>query len=128
MPEVKLEIGGRVFPVVCEPGEEAQLARAAALLDREATRLLDQHGRIPETRMLLMAGLIMADRSIEADAVRERADRRIAALQEDLSRSEATGTSRDVLDAASATADAAKATLGRAADRLEAVADMIEAL
>jgi cell division protein ZapA len=60
MPELTLEIGGRVFEVACEPGQEASLERAARLFDAEAVRIGDA-GRSTEKRMLLLAGLMLAD-------------------------------------------------------------------
>jgi cell division protein ZapA len=63
MPEVQIHIGGRPFNVACQEGEEHFLQSAAALLDGEATTLMDQIGRLPEARMLLMAGLMLADKS-----------------------------------------------------------------
>ncbi|MFT3973793.1 MAG: cell division protein ZapA [Amaricoccus sp.] len=60
MPELILEIGGRVFEVACQPGEEVSLERAARLLDAEATRIGDA-GRSTEKRMLLLAGLMLGD-------------------------------------------------------------------
>jgi cell division protein ZapA len=62
MPEVTITIGGRPFDVACQAGEEHFLRSAAKLLDNEASSLLDQIGRMPEARMLLMAGLMLADR------------------------------------------------------------------
>ena len=38
------------------------MTAAAALLDAEATELSAQIGRLPEQRMLLMAGLMLADK------------------------------------------------------------------
>ena len=61
MPELTIEIGGRVFEVACEPGQEPSLARAAQLLDAEANRVTDAIGRSTEKRMLLLAGLMLAD-------------------------------------------------------------------
>lgn len=61
MPELTIEIGGRVFEVACEPGQEPSLARAAQLLDAEAARVTDAIGRSTEKRMLLLAGLMLAD-------------------------------------------------------------------
>lgn len=63
MPEVRVEIGGRSFEVACQSGEEPYLRAAAALLDAEASAVVAQTGRIPETRMLLMAGLMLADKA-----------------------------------------------------------------
>ncbi|MDJ1007263.1 MAG: cell division protein ZapA [Paracoccaceae bacterium] len=63
MAEVRISIGGRGFDVACQDGEENYLRAAAALLDAEATTLVDQVGRLPEARMLLMAGLMLADKT-----------------------------------------------------------------
>jgi cell division protein ZapA len=63
MPELILEIGGRVFEVACDPGQEASLEQAGRLLDAEATRIGDA-GRATEKRMLLLAGLMLADTTI----------------------------------------------------------------
>lgn len=60
MPELTLEIGGRVYEVACEAGEEKSLERAAKLLDNEAARVGDA-GRATEKRMLLLSGLMLAD-------------------------------------------------------------------
>ena len=63
MPEIEIEIGGRSFEVACQEGEEHYLHAAAKMLDEEAGVLTAQIGRIPEARMLLMAGLMLADKT-----------------------------------------------------------------
>ncbi len=63
MPEVTIQIGGRGFDVACQDGEEDYLHAAAKMLDDEAQVLSDQIGRMPEARMLLMAGLLLADKT-----------------------------------------------------------------
>ncbi|MEL6620982.1 MAG: cell division protein ZapA [Pseudomonadota bacterium] len=63
MPEVTISIGGRQFAVACQDGEEHYLHTAAKMLDDEAQVLSDQVGRMPEARMLLMAGLMLADKT-----------------------------------------------------------------
>ncbi|MGX0878293.1 cell division protein ZapA [Roseovarius sp. MBR-154] len=76
MPEVKIEIGGRSFDVACQEGEEHYLHSAARMLDEEAGVLAAQIGRIPEARMLLMAGLMLADKTAGLqDKLREAEDR-----------------------------------------------------
>ena len=67
MPEVTIHIGGRGFEVSCQDGEEPFLHAAAKLLDDEAQVLTDQIGRMPESRMLLMAGLMLADKAAATD-------------------------------------------------------------
>lgn len=63
MPEVLITIGGRQFEVACQDGEEHFLRSAARMLDAEASVLVGQIGRMPEARMLLMAGLMLADKT-----------------------------------------------------------------
>lgn len=63
MPEITIQIGGRDFDVVCKQGEEAFLKSAAVIFDVEAQSLTGALGRIPENRMLLMAGLMLADKT-----------------------------------------------------------------
>lgn len=76
MPEVTIEIGGRTFDVACQAGEEHYLQSAAKMLDEEASVLAAQIGRIPEARMLLMAGLMLADKTAGLqDKLREAEDR-----------------------------------------------------
>ena len=76
MPEIQIEIGGRSFDVACQEGEEHYLQSAARMLDEEASALTAQIGRIPEARMLLMAGLMLADKTAGMqDKLREAEDR-----------------------------------------------------
>ncbi len=67
MPEVKITVGGREFEVACQTGEEEYLHAAAKMLDDEARVLSDQVGRMPESRMLLMAGLLLADKAASVE-------------------------------------------------------------
>lgn len=86
MPEVKIEIGGRVFEVACQEGEEHYLHSAAAMLDVEASTLTSQIGRLPEPRMLLMAGLMLADKTKGVEDKLKTRDARIAELEGELAR------------------------------------------
>ncbi len=63
MPEVEVTVGGRPFRVACQEGEEHFLRAASAMLNAEAEALQTQLGKLPEARMLLMAGLMLADRT-----------------------------------------------------------------
>ncbi|ABG32500.1 cell division protein ZapA [Roseobacter denitrificans] len=67
MPEVQVSIGGREFEVACQEGEEHYLHTAAKMLDDEAQVLAQQVGRLPEARMLLMAGLMLADKTASVE-------------------------------------------------------------
>jgi len=89
MPEIVLEIGGRSFEVACDAGEEPSLKVAAEMLATEARRLEDAIGRVPESRMLLMAGLMLADRTKEMETACQLSDTRLKTLEDRLLESEA---------------------------------------
>ncbi len=103
MSEVQIRIGGRPFTVACQPGEEDFLIAAAKMLDAEASVLVDQLGKMPENQMLLMAGLMLADKT--------------AALEEQLA---------DSAEVPPARADDFAERLTRIAEQVEAVAEAVE--
>ncbi|MEL6586314.1 MAG: cell division protein ZapA [Pseudomonadota bacterium] len=78
MPDMTIQIGGRAFTVACQDGEEGYLTAAAELLDREAQSLIATGSRLTQDRMLLMAGLMLADKSISAEEELRAMDRRLA--------------------------------------------------
>ena len=67
MAEVSVLIAGRTHKVACRDGEEADLAAAAALLEEQAT-LVAGLGPATDARVLLLAGLLLADRLREERA------------------------------------------------------------
>ena len=79
MPEVTIKIGQRPCPVNCPEGEEPQLQKARDALEAEASTLLVQAGRVPESQMLLMSGLMLADRTL---ALQEQLRSTEAALEQ----------------------------------------------
>ena len=78
MPDVTIEIGARPFTVSCAEGEEPILSAAAKLLDNEAQRLGQAAARLTDSRLLLMAGLMLADRSMSAEEELRKMDARLA--------------------------------------------------
>lgn len=89
MPDIKITIGGRVFDVACQVGEEHYLQSAARMLDAEAAVLVGQIGRLPESRMLLMAGLMLADKTAGMEEQVRATEQSIAALQAQLATAQA---------------------------------------
>ena len=111
MPELDITIGGRTFLVACQPGEEHFLRSAAAMLDSEAQVLVGQMGRMTDARLLLMAGLMLADKT--------------AALEDEL-REQKAKVAAGADAAPPAAAPLALATLADLASRAEAMADLLE--
>ena len=88
MPEVQIEIGGRQFAVACQEGEEPYLHAAARMLDTEAAVILGQIGRMPAERMLLMAGLMLADKTAALEDEIQGLQAKIAAQEKTLAAAE----------------------------------------
>lgn len=81
MAEVDFTIGHKEYRLSAQDGEERLLQRAAALLDGEAQQILEQAGRVPEPRLLLLAGLMLADRFATMEERAEKAERLANRLQ-----------------------------------------------
>ena len=81
MPDIDITIGGRTFQVSCQKGEEHFLRSAAQLLDTEAQPLVTQMGRLPESRMLLMAGLMLADKAAAVEDENRQLKLKLAELE-----------------------------------------------
>lgn len=80
MPELEITVAGRSFQVACQAGEEHFLRAAAALLDAEAAPLAAQAGRLTESRLLLMTGLMLADRMAGVEERARQAEAKLAEL------------------------------------------------
>ena len=122
MPEVSISIGGRNFEVACQVGEEKYLESAAKLLDGEAGLLSNQIGRMPEARMLLMAGLMLADKTAGLEERLERAEQELVAYRKGGS---APAEVREVR--IEVVPPSVQEALSKAVERAEALADQLEA-
>ncbi len=81
MAQLEISIGGRTFEVACQDGEEHFLQSAAKMLDDQASVLVGQLGRLTESRMLLMAGLMLADKTAALDEKVAKLEQQMIELQ-----------------------------------------------
>lgn len=68
MAEVVITVNKRSYSVACDDGQEPHLRKLAASLDKRVAQLVEQMGQIGEQRLLLMAGLLLADEMHELEA------------------------------------------------------------
>jgi cell division protein ZapA len=61
MPLVNIMVNGRAYTIACDDGEEAHLKELAAHVDAKAREVLGSVGQVGDSRMLLMAALLIAD-------------------------------------------------------------------
>lgn len=125
MPEVTITIGGRDFDVACQEGEEHFLRAAAQMLDTEAQALLSQIGRMPESRMLLMAGLLLADKAAGNEDKVRAMESRVGALQAELEEAREAAMKVTEVEVARIPAEVTD-TLAELAARAEALADAVD--
>ncbi|WP_417808089.1 cell division protein ZapA [Thioclava sp.] len=122
MPDLTISIGGRDFQVACQQGEEHFLRTAALMLDNEAQVLLGQIGRMPETRMLLMAGLMLADKAAGVEDQLREAQNKAGELQARIDELQANPAQVEVAVVPTEVTD----SLAEIAARAEALADRVE--
>jgi cell division protein ZapA len=124
MAELKITIGGRDFEVSCQDGEEHFLRAAAELLDAEANALMGAiGGRVPEARMLLMAGLMLADKTAGAEDRVKVLEAELASAQAEVEQLKA--APRPQVEVARIPEDAV-ARLSELAARAESLADQFD--
>ncbi len=107
MPHVNVTIDGKPYRMACEAGQETYLQGLAEDLDRRIAGLRASFADIAETRLLVMAALMIADELAEKTRQLEAAQR--------------AGT-----DAGSAAAERTQATQSAIAAALNAASDRIE--
>lgn len=113
MAQVTVTIGGRVYRLACNEGEEPHLESLARKLDSKIDEIRGAFGEIGDQRLVVMAALTIADELTEAK-------RTIAALEKQAA------DSADLDSAARRDADRqlelAAEALGEASHRIESLA------
>lgn len=113
MGTVNATIAGRQFRLACEDGQEEHLQALAADIDARIVDLRKRFGEIGDTRLTVMAALMVADENTEVTRKLRRLEEEVTALQD------ARMVSSDRARAAS---DAVIGAFNSAAERLEGIA------
>ncbi len=112
MAQVNATIAGRQFRLACEDGQEEHLLALAADIDARIVELRKRFGEIGDTRLTVMAALMVADELSEAGRKIRRLEEDVVALQD----------ARVVAsDRAKAASDAVIGAFNSAAERLEGI-------
>jgi cell division protein ZapA len=59
--QLAITINGRTYQIACEEGKETHLQELGAYVDKRVQELVASVGQIGDTRLLVMAGLLIAD-------------------------------------------------------------------
>ena len=62
---VKIEINGKFYPISCTIGEEERVVASGKLLSEIISKLDNQDNKVSESKILLMAALILADKNLQ---------------------------------------------------------------
>lgn len=81
MPLVNVLVNGRAYTVACDEGEEDHVRELGQFLDKRVRELSGSVGQVGDSRLLLMAGLVVADELAEALTKLEERDKELAALK-----------------------------------------------
>src|SRR6187551_1629379 len=82
MAQIVATIAGRQFRLACEDGQEDHLQSLAKDIDQRIIGLRRKFGEIGDTRLTVMAALMLADESAEARAKQRKLEDELAALEE----------------------------------------------
>ena len=112
MAQVNTTIAGRQFRLACEDGQEEHLQALAKDIDRRIVDLRAKFGEIGDTRLTVMAALMVADELAETLRKVRRLEEETAALQD---------VRVVASDRAKAASDAVVGAFNSAAERLEGI-------
>jgi cell division protein ZapA len=112
MAQVNATIAGRQFRLACEDGQEDHLQSLAKDIDTRIIDLRRKFGEIGDTRLTVMAALMVADDLTEANRRLRRLEEEISALQDARVMSS---------DRAKAASDAVVGAFNSAAERIEGI-------
>ena len=82
MAQINATIAGRQFRLACEDGQEEHLQALADDLDARIDGLRKKFGEIGDTRLTVMAALMVADEMSEAARKIRRMEEELSALQD----------------------------------------------
>lgn len=118
MPLVNVMVNGRAYTIACDDGEEEHLKALGTEVDAKVRELLGAVGQVGESRLLLMAALLLADELHGATDKLEAAKKELAAARD--SNTDVTGR---LAEAESTAAEA----LENAVKRIESLAAKLKA-
>ncbi len=82
MAQINATIAGRQFRLACEDGQEEHLQALADNLDARIAELRKKFGEIGDTRLTVMAALMVSDEMTEAARKIRRMEEELSALQD----------------------------------------------
>lgn len=106
MAQVAIRINGKSYDIGCEDGQEAHLQSLAEYLDKKVRDLASAVGQVGEARLLVMAGLLIADELSETGSRLGNLEGELRAALRSEVEAEAQAAATERLDSAAAELEA----------------------
>lgn len=116
MGQVSVNLNGRSYLLECGEGEEQHLLALAGTIDEQIEKVKDQFGQIGDDRLMLMAGLMVADELSETRSKLEEVNARLDDFRKDRA---------SVNELVQTAEDRIAATIRAAAERIEALNEVL---
>ena len=72
MAEVDITINERSYRISCKDGEEERIKSLSTLINNQVQKLSEKIGQLGEARMILLASLVLLDKSDEVEKEAEK--------------------------------------------------------
>ncbi|MEQ8267445.1 MAG: cell division protein ZapA [Parvibaculum sp.] len=118
MGQVKVSINDRSYTVACGDGEESHVRELASYINKHVASLAQEVGQVGDARLLLMAGLLIADELSDALQKTKLMEQEMESLS---------GTRASALERTREAEDSLAEVLDNASRRIEDLAKRIEA-
>lgn len=116
MGQVSVNLNGRSYLLECGEGEEQHLLALAGTIGEQIEKVKDQFGQIGDDRLMLMAGLMVADELSETRTKLEEVNARLDDFRKDRA---------SVNELVQTAEDRIAATIRAAAERIEALNEVL---
>lgn len=117
MGQVSVTLNGRSYQLECDDGEEQHLLKLSETIGRHIEELKTKVGQIGDDRLMLMAGLMVADQLADTKAKLDEANASLANIVQDQA-------SADKL--VQSVQDELAVRIGDAAERIEALNELLD--
>ncbi len=121
MAEVDIIINGRNYKVACDDGQEEHLAKLGAFVDERIKELVDAVGQIGDSRLLVMASLLISDELADAERRAQEAETIVSNAPQTVPQ-----PPQSLPQTVSIDEDALAQDIETMAERIEGIADRLE--
>ena len=126
MGQIVITVNNQNYTLACRDGEEARLTELSEYVDAKSKTLTKSMGQVGETRVMLMASLLLADEALESADKLEKAKAKAKKLAEAKAAGGGSGEAKAASGGSGMAEIKVAALLSEAADAIEGIAAELE--